>query len=113
MGPALFFSLLIITFSFLPIFTLQAQEGRLSTPLAFTKTYAMAPAALLSITLVPILMGFFIRGEIILEKKNPVKRFCQMLHQTALVGHRYCHWSFGCDLCTSESTGIGIHAASR
>ena len=79
-GPALFFSLLIITFSFLPIFTLQAQEGRLFTPLAFTKTYAMASAALLSVTLVPVLMGFFIRGKIIPEEKNPVNRFFQFLH---------------------------------
>ena len=79
-GPALFFSLLIITFSFLPIFTLQAQEGRLFTPLAFTKTYAMASAALLSITLVPVLMGFFIRGKIISEAKNPVNRFFQFIH---------------------------------
>ena len=83
-GPALFFSLLIITFSFLPIFTLQAQEGRLFTPLAFTKTYAMAASALLSVTLVPVLMGFFIRGRIIPEKKNPVNRFFQFLHGPAL-----------------------------
>ncbi len=83
-GPALFFSLLIITFSFLPIFTLQAQEGRLFTPLAFTKTYSMAAAALLSVTLVPVLMGFFIRGKIIPEKKNPVNRFFQFIHGPAL-----------------------------
>ncbi|HEB70506.1 MAG TPA: efflux RND transporter permease subunit [Desulfobulbus sp.] len=83
-GPALFFSLLIITFSFLPIFTLQAQEGRLFTPLAFTKTYAMASAALLSITLVPVLMGFFIRGKIISEAKNPVNRFFQFIHGPSL-----------------------------
>ncbi|MBL4901899.1 efflux RND transporter permease subunit [Desulfotalea psychrophila] len=83
-GPALFFSLLIITFSFLPIFTLQAQEGRLFAPLAFTKTYAMAASALLSITLVPVLMGFFIRGKIIPEKKNPVNRFFQFLHGPSL-----------------------------
>jgi len=73
-GPALFFSLLIITLSFLPVFTLQAQEGRLFAPLAFTKTYAMAAAAGLSITLVPVLMGYFIRGKIISEHKNPVNR---------------------------------------
>jgi copper/silver efflux system protein len=79
-GPALFFSLLIITFSFLPIFTLQAQEGRLFSPLAFTKTYAMASSALLSVTLVPVLMGFFIRGKIIPEKKNPVNRLFKFLH---------------------------------
>jgi len=73
-GPALFFSLLIITLSFLPVFTLQAQEGRLFSPLAFTKTYAMAGAAGLSITLVPVLMGYFIRGRILPEAKNPVNR---------------------------------------
>ena len=83
-GPALFFSLLIITVSFLPIFTLQAQEGRLFSPLAFTKTYAMASAALLSVTLVPVLMGFFIRGRIIPEAKNPINRFFQFLHGPVL-----------------------------
>jgi Cu(I)/Ag(I) efflux system membrane protein CusA/SilA len=74
-GPPLFFSLLIITLSFLPVFTLQAQEGRLFAPLAFTKTYAMAAAAALSITLVPVLMGYFIRGKIVPEHKNPLNRF--------------------------------------
>ncbi len=74
-GPPLFFSLLIITLSFLPIFTLQAQEGRLFSPLAYTKTYSMAAAAILSITLVPVLMGYFIRGHITPEMKNPVNRF--------------------------------------
>ena len=73
-GPPLFFSLLIITLSFLPVFTLEAQEGRLFAPLAFTKTYAMAAAACLSVTLVPVLMGYFIRGQVIREKKNPVNR---------------------------------------
>ncbi|MHB1947584.1 MAG: efflux RND transporter permease subunit [Gammaproteobacteria bacterium] len=80
-GPALFFSLLIITFSFLPIFTLQAQEGRLFKPLAFTKTYAMAGAALLSITLVPVLMGFLIRGKIKSEYENPLNRFLRDLYK--------------------------------
>jgi len=74
-GPALFFSLLIITLSFLPVFTLEAQEGRMFSPLAFTKTYAMAASAGLSITLVPVLMGYFIRGTIVAEEKNPVNRF--------------------------------------
>ncbi|TYP93601.1 Cu(I)/Ag(I) efflux system membrane protein CusA/SilA [Fodinibius salinus] len=74
-GPALFFSLLIITVSFLPIFALEGQEGRLFKPLAFTKTYAMAAAALLSVTLVPVLMGYLIRGKIQPEHKNPVNRF--------------------------------------
>ena len=74
-GPALFFSLLIITVSFLPVFTLESQEGRLFSPLAYTKTFAMAGAALLSITLVPVLMMLFIRGKIMPEAKNPVNRF--------------------------------------
>ncbi|MBQ84646.1 MAG: CusA/CzcA family heavy metal efflux RND transporter [Candidatus Marinimicrobia bacterium] len=74
-GPALFYSLLIITFSFLPVFSLQAQEGRLFTPLAFTKTYAMAASALLAITIVPVLMGYFIKGKILPEEKNPINRF--------------------------------------
>ena len=73
-GPPLFFSLLIITLSFLPVFTLEAQEGRMFSPLAFTKTYAMAAAAGLSITLVPVLMGYFIRGHIRPEEENPVNR---------------------------------------
>jgi Cu(I)/Ag(I) efflux system membrane protein CusA/SilA len=73
-GPPLFYSLLIITLSFLPVFTLQAQEGKLFAPLAYTKTFAMAAAAGLSITLVPVLMGYFIRGHIIPEAKNPVDR---------------------------------------
>ncbi|MCM2307180.1 MAG: CusA/CzcA family heavy metal efflux RND transporter [Sulfuritalea sp.] len=73
-GPALFFSLLIITVSFLPVFTLEAQEGRLFSPLAYTKTFAMAGAALLSVTLVPVLMMLFIRGRIMPEAKNPVNR---------------------------------------
>jgi Cu(I)/Ag(I) efflux system membrane protein CusA/SilA len=73
-GPPLFFSLLIITLSFLPVFTLEAQEGRMFAPLAFTKTFAMAGAAILSITLVPVLMGYFIRGHIIPEHKNPINR---------------------------------------
>ncbi|MGZ8209717.1 MAG: efflux RND transporter permease subunit [Burkholderiales bacterium] len=73
-GPALFFSLLVITASFLPVFTLEAQEGRLFSPLAYTKTFAMAGAAFLSITLVPVLMVFFIRGRIMPEHRNPVNR---------------------------------------
>lgn len=73
-GPPLFFSLLIITLSFVPIFALEAQEGRLFHPLAFTKTYAMAAAAGLSVTLVPVLMGYFIRGKILPEHKNPINR---------------------------------------
>jgi copper/silver efflux system protein len=74
-GPALFYSLLVITVSFLPVFALQAQEGRLFKPLAYTKTYSMAAAALLSITLAPVLMGYFIRGKLPAEQKNPINRF--------------------------------------
>ena len=74
-GPALFFSLLVITVSFLPIFTMEAQEGRLFSPLAFTKTFAMAAAAILSVTLVPALMVVFVRGRIVAEHKNPINRF--------------------------------------
>jgi Cu(I)/Ag(I) efflux system membrane protein CusA/SilA len=74
-GPALFFSLLIITLSFIPVFTLQAQEGRLFSPLAYTKTYAMAAAAGLAVTLIPVLMGYLIRGRIPDEKANPLSRF--------------------------------------
>ena len=83
-GPALFLSLLIITFSFIPIFSLQGQEGRLFAPLAFTKTYAMAGAALLSITLVPVLMGWLIRGRIPAEQSNPVNRWLTRMYQPAL-----------------------------
>jgi len=74
-GPSLFFSLLIITFSFMPVFTLEAQEGRLFSPLAFTKTYSMAASAILAVTIVPVLMGYFIRGKILPERRNPINRF--------------------------------------
>ena len=83
-GPALFFSLLVITVSFLPIFTMQAQEGRLFSPLAFTATYAMAASAILAVTLVPVMMGYFLRGKIIPEQKNPVSRVLHALHGPAL-----------------------------
>ena len=83
-GPALFFSLLIITFSFLPVFTLEAQEGRLFAPLAYTKTYAMAAAAGLAITLVPVLMGYFIRGRIPKETANPLSRWLIWMYQPVL-----------------------------
>ncbi|MFK5986781.1 MAG: efflux RND transporter permease subunit [Pseudomonadota bacterium] len=79
-GPPLFFSLLIITMSFLPVFTLEAQEGKMFSPLAFTKTYAMAMAAILSITLVPVLMGYFVRGKILPEHKNPVNRLVSWIY---------------------------------
>lgn len=83
-GPALFFSLLIITVSFIPVFTLEAQEGRMFSPLAFTKTYAMAASAALAITLVPVLMGYFIRGRVIAENKNPVNRLLINLYRPLL-----------------------------
>lgn len=83
-GPALFFSLLIITLSFIPVFTLEAQEGRLFGPLAFTKTYAMAAAAGLSVTLVPVLMGYWIRGKIPDEHRNPINRGLIWIYQPAL-----------------------------
>jgi len=85
-GPPLFFSLVIITLSFLPVFTLEAQEGRLFSPLAFTKTYAMAAAAGLSITLVPVLMGYFIRGHVTPEAKNPINRMLIAVYQPVI------HW---------------------
>jgi copper/silver efflux system protein len=83
-GPALFFSLLIITVSFLPVFTLEAQEGRMFSPLAFTKTYAMAASAALAITLVPVLMGYFIRGKVLPEHKNPVNRLLTYVYMPVL-----------------------------
>src|SRR6185436_4119430 len=83
-GPALFFSLLIITVSFLPIFALEAQEGRLFKPLAYTKTFAMGAAALLSILLVPALMTIFVRGRIIPEHKNPINRFLIWIYRPVI-----------------------------
>lgn len=83
-GPALFFSLLVITVSFIPIFTMQAQEGRLFSPLAFTKSYAMGAAAILTVTLVPVLMGYFIRGKIIPEHKNPANQVLHFIHRPVL-----------------------------
>jgi len=83
-GPALFFSLLIITLSFIPVFTLEAQEGRLFSPLAFTKTYSMAAAASLSVTLIPVLMGYLVRGKIPDERANPLNRFLIAVYQPML-----------------------------
>jgi len=85
-GPALFFSLLITTLSFMPVFTLEAQEGKLFSPLAFTKTYAMAASALLAITLVPVLMGYFVRGNIIPEHKNPINKGLMLLYRPFIKG---------------------------
>src|SRR5262249_6711994 len=84
-GPTLFYSLLVITVSFIPVFSLEAQEGRLFKPLAFTKTYSMAAAALLSITLAPILMGYFIRCKILPEEKNPINRFLIWVYLRVIV----------------------------
>ena len=83
-GPALFLSLLIITLSFLPVFTLQAQEGKLFAPLAWTKTWAMAAAAFLSVTLVPVLMGYFVRGRVVPERKNPLNRLLMALYRPVI-----------------------------
>jgi len=83
-GPSLFFSLLVITVSFMPVFTLEAQEGRLFKPLAFTKTYAMAAAALLSVTLVPVLVGYWVRGRILPEERHPVSRVLIWLYEPVL-----------------------------
>lgn len=83
-GPALFFSLLIITVSFLPVFILEAQEGKMFSPLAYTKTYAMAASAGLAITLVPVLMGYFIRGKVVSEKKNPLNRLLIAIYMPVL-----------------------------
>ncbi len=91
-GPALFFSLLIITVSFLPVFSLEGQEGRLFSPLAYTKTFAMAAASLLSVTLVPVTMGLFVRGRIYRESANPVNRFLMRGYRpliTFVLGHRW------------------------
>src|SRR5262249_54760630 len=83
-GPTLFYSLLVITVSFLPIFMLEEQSGRLFKPLAFTKTYSMAAAAILSITLAPVLMGLFIRGRIPSEEKNAINRFLIWLYHPTI-----------------------------
>ena len=83
-GPALFFSLLVITVSFLPVFTLEAQEGRLFKPLAFTKTYAMAASAFLAVTLVPVLVGYWVRGRILPEQRNPVNRLVLAIYRPVL-----------------------------
>ena len=90
-GPALFFSLLIITLSFVPVFALQAQEGRLFAPLAYTKTYAMAAAAGLAVTLVPVLMGYLIRGRIPSETANPLNRVLIALYRPVLNGVLACY----------------------
>lgn len=92
-GPSLFYSLLVITVSFIPIFTMEAQEGRLFKPLAFTKTYSMAGAAILSITLVPVLMGYWIRGNIKPEEKNPINKFLIKIYHP-VVNFVIGHWKY-------------------
>ncbi|MBI4356507.1 MAG: efflux RND transporter permease subunit [Gammaproteobacteria bacterium] len=110
-GPALFFSLLIITVSFLPVFTLEAQEGRLFAPLAFTKTFSMAGAALLSITLVPVLMGLFIRGKIMPEHKNPLNRFLIWIYRPVLA--TVMHWKKTTLVGALVVFGLSIYPAHR
>ena len=121
-GPALFISLLIITLSFIPIFTLEGQEGRLFGPLAFTKTYAMAGAALLAIVVIPILMGYWIRGKIPPESSNPLNRFLirvyhpLLLKSTALAeNHAVGGSAFGADgsLAAQIKVGRGIFTADQ
>ncbi|MDP1537744.1 MAG: CusA/CzcA family heavy metal efflux RND transporter, partial [Burkholderiales bacterium] len=110
-GPALFFSLLIITVSFLPVFTLEAQEGRLFSPLAFTKTFAMAGAAMLSVTLVPVLMMLFIRGKIMPEAKNPVNRFLIWVYRPIIAG--VMRWKKMTIVLAVLTMGVSIYPASR
>jgi Cu(I)/Ag(I) efflux system membrane protein CusA/SilA len=109
-GPALFFSLLIITLSFVPVFALQAQEGKLFSPLAYTKTYAMAAAAGLSVTLVPVLMGYFIRGRIPEERKNPLNRWLIAAYRPLLAGVMRAPWlTLGLAALAAASMWIPIH----
>ncbi len=110
-GPALFFSLLIITVSFLPVFTLESQEGRLFSPLAYTKTFAMAGAALLSVTLVPVLMMFFIRGHILPEEKNPVNRFLIWAYRPIIAW--VMQWKKTTIVLALVALGITLYPASR
>jgi Cu(I)/Ag(I) efflux system membrane protein CusA/SilA len=109
-GPALFFSLLIITLSFVPVFALQAQEGKLFSPLAYTKTYAMAAAAGLSVTLVPVLMGYFIRGRIPAERRNPLNRFLIAAYRPLLAGVMRAPWlTLAVAVLLAASMWIPIH----
>ena len=110
-GPALFFSLLIITVSFLPVFTLEGQEGRLFSPLAFTKTFAMAGAAILSVTLVPVLMLGLIRGRILPEARNPVNRALIWGYRPIIAG--VMRWKKLTILAALLVLGISIYPASR
>ncbi|MBK9522779.1 MAG: efflux RND transporter permease subunit [Rhodocyclaceae bacterium] len=110
-GPALFFSLLIITVSFLPVFSLEGQEGRLFSPLAYTKTFAMAGAAMLSVTLVPVLMMLFIRGKIMPETKNPVNRFLIWAYRPMIAG--VMRWKKMTILIAMVVLGISAYPASK
>ena len=110
-GPALFFSLLIITVSFLPVFALEGQEGRLFSPLAYTKTFAMAGAALLSITLVPVLMLLFIRGKVMPEAKNPVNRFLIWVYRPIIAG--VMRWKKVTVLLALLALGASYYPASK
>jgi Cu(I)/Ag(I) efflux system membrane protein CusA/SilA len=110
-GPALFFSLLIITMSFLPVFTLEAQEGRLFAPLAYTKTYAMGAAAILAITLVPVLMGYLIRGSIIPEQRNPLNRLLTAIYQPVI--HLVLSYPRSTLLLAIAVTAIGLWPITR
>ncbi len=110
-GPPLFFSLLIITVSFLPVFSLEGQEGRLFSPLAFTKTFSMAAAALLSITLVPVLMMLFIRGKIMPEAKNPVNRFLIWVYRPIIAG--VMRWKKLTIVAAFLVLGLSIYPASK
>ena len=110
-GPALFFSLLIITVSFLPVFSLEGQEGRLFAPLAWTKTFSMASAALLSITLVPVLMLLFIRGQILPEARNPVNRFLIWIYRPIIAA--VMRWKKLTVLAAVAVLGISVYPASR
>ena len=110
-GPALFFSLLVITVSFLPIFTMQAQEGRLFSPLAFTATYAMAASAILAITLVPVMMGYFLRGKIIAEHKNPLNRALHAIHRPILT--MAMRWRVVTVLCALALLGATYYPYSK
>ena len=110
-GPALFFSLLIITVSFLPVFTLESQEGRLFSPLAYTKTFSMAGAALLSVTLVPVLMMLFIRGRIMPEAKNPVNRFLIWIYRPIIAG--VMRWKKLTILAALIAMAVSIYPASQ
>jgi Cu(I)/Ag(I) efflux system membrane protein CusA/SilA len=110
-GPALFFSLLIITVSFLPVFSLEGQEGRLFSPLAYTKTFSMAGAAMLSVTLVPVLMLLFIRGKIMPEAKNPVNRFLIWIYRPIIAG--VMRWKKLTVVLALLALGVSFYPASQ